>query len=245
MDPREKSLRSSGLTSSAVDVMVQNLDETVLLGCIGLDADSLDSPDATLVSVVLDMSGSMQPFKRAVIEAYDAMLAALSGAKAATSILVSTWAFSDRPTLLSSYEPVERKPRLSSAVFQPDGGTALYDATLHALTGLVGYGQELWDQGIPTRRVLFVLSDGDDNASRASAADVKTLAESLRQKESATLAYAGFGTTDPHTQAARLGFSDVVTASASESELRRIFRQVSQSVLRVSQGTQPAAGGFF
>ena len=59
------------------------------------------------------------------------------------------------------------------------------------MTGLVAYGQELWDQGVPTRRVLFLLSDGDDNASKAKARDVKALADSLLTAEQTSLAYAG------------------------------------------------------
>ena len=239
-----QSLLASGLSRAAVDVMVENLDETVLLGCVGLDADSLDTTDATLVSCVLDMSGSMDPYAPAVIDAYNTMLAALSGAKGAGTILLSTWAFEDRPVLFSSYEPVAQKPKLTRSVYSPGGGTALYDAALHAMTGLVAYGQELWDQGVPTRRVLFLLSDGDDNASKAKARDVNALADSLLTAEQTSLAYAGFGTTDPAAQAQAIGFRDVVAAGASESELRRIFRQVSQSVLRVSQGVQPSAGFF-
>ena len=242
----EQHLRAAGLSSAALDVMVQNLDETVLMGCVGLEADAIDSAEATLVSVVLDMSGSMDTHRVAVVEAYNAMLTALVAAKSASSILVSTWAFNDAPQLLSSYETVDKKPRLAKSVYAPGGGTALYDATLHALTGLVAYGQELWDQGIPTRRVLFVLSDGDDNSSKAKAAEVRTLAESVLRQELTTLAYAGFGTTDPLAQAALLGFPDVVSTAASEGELRRVFRQVSQSVLRLSQGVKrPSAGGFF
>ncbi len=236
-------LRSSQL-GSAADVLVQNLDETALLGCVGLDADALGTADATLVSIVLDMSGSMSGHRTAVIDAYNTMLRALSGAKAATSILVSTWAFADGPTLLSSYEAVSAKPKLTSTVYRPGGGTALYDAVLGAMTGLVAYGQKLWDEGIPTRRVLFVLSDGEDNASRSSASAVRTAASSLAGQEVYTLAYAGFGGTDLKQQADALGFPHVITASLADAELRRVFRQVSQSVIRVSQGAA-AAGGFF
>ena len=98
----EQHLRAAGLSSAALDVMVQNLDETVLMGCVGLEADAIDSAEATLVSVVLDMSGSMDTHRVAVVEAYNAMLTALVAAKSASSILVSTWAFNDAPQLLSS-----------------------------------------------------------------------------------------------------------------------------------------------
>ncbi len=233
------------LPIDAREVLVENLDETVLLGCVGLAADGLDTADATLVSIVLDMSGSMESHRQTVIDAYNAMMTALSGAKAAGSILISTWAFSDTATLLSSYEPAPRKPKLDKAVYAPTGMTALHDTVLAAMTGLVTYGQRLWDEGVPTRRILFVLSDGGDNASKAKAHEVRTAARALAGDEAYTLAYAGFGSIDLQLQADALGFPNVVVTGASESELRRVFRQVSQSVLRVSQGTQPSAGGFF
>jgi len=236
---------AAALAADAQQVLVANLDDTVLLGCVGLSADGLDTADATLVSIVLDMSGSMEPSRQAVIESYNALMVALAGAKSAGSILVSTWAFSDAAALLSSYEPAAKKPKLTKAVYAPAGMTALHDAVLAAMTGLVTYGQRLWDEGVPTRRILFVLSDGGDNASKATLLEVRTAARALARDEAYTLAYAGFGSTDLQLQADAIGFPNVVVTGASEGELRRVFRQVSQSVLRVSQGTQPSAGGFF
>lgn len=238
-------IAGSTLDADAQRALVTNLDDTVLLGCVGLGADQLDSADATLVSVVIDMSGSMATHRKAVIEAFNAMLDALAGAKAASTILVSLWAFSDRATLLSSYEPVERKPKLTALVYSPDGCTALHDTTLAAITGLVTYGQRLYDEGVPTKRILFVLSDGDDNCSKAGAAEVRTATAALCRDEAYSLAYAGFGATDLKKQADALGFPHAVTTNATAAELRRVFRQVSQSVLRVSQGAMPSAGGFF
>jgi hypothetical protein len=196
--------------------------------------------------VVLDMSGSMAPHAAAVIDAYDTMLRALAGARSASAILLSTWVFSDVPALLSGYEPVEKKPPLSRAVYRPDGCTALHDAVLGAMTGLVTYGEELWKSGVPTRRILFVLSDGEDNQSKAKASDVAAAAHALAREEAYTLAYAGFGSTDLLAQAKAIGFREAIAVGASESELRRVFRQVSASVVRVSQTAHGAyAGGFF
>ncbi len=238
------SLASAGLGAGG-DVLVANLDETVLLGCVGEPADALDATDATLVSVVLDMSSSMQPHQQAVIEAYAAMLDALAGAKAAGGILVSTWAFADQARLLSSYEQVARKPRLDGVTYRPDGCTALHDAVLGAMTGLVAYGEALWQSGLPTRRVLVVLTDGGDNASRASAFDVRQAAQALAGQEAYSLAYAGFGSADLAASARDLGFPSVIAAGASDAEIRRVFRQVSAGVLRASRGVGSLGAGFF
>jgi hypothetical protein len=236
---------AGGLSAQVGDLLVANLDETVLMGCIGASIDDLDAADATLVCVVLDMSSSMGPHKKGVIDAYNAMLTALSGSRAAASILLSTWVFSDAPRLLSGYQPVSWHKPLTQAFYDPDGCTALYDALLGCMTGLVAYGQQLVDNGVPNRRILFVLSDGGDNASKSSSLDVRTAAKALSAQEVYTLAYAGFGSPDLARLAAEVGFPAVVTTGATESDLRKIFRQVSASVIRVSQATGATAGGFF
>ncbi len=240
------SVASAGLGAGG-DVLVANLDETILMGCIGEPAESLDAPDATLVALVLDMSSSMQPHQRGVIDAYGTMLDALAGAKSASSILVSTWGFADAARLISSYEEVTRKPKLNTAVYTTDGCTALHDAVLAAMTGLVAYGEALWQNGVPTKRVLVVMTDGEDNASKAKAFDVRKAAKALAAQEAYTLAYAGFGGADLRAQADALGLSQVVQAGATDAEIRRVFRQVSAGVLRTSAGVSRSSlgAGFF
>lgn len=245
-DETSRHIHEARLGRDAEDALVANLDETVLLGCVGLDADRLDAADATLVSVVIDMSSSMGPHAKAVIDAYNTMQKALADAKASGAILTTTWTFTDTLALLSGFEAVGKKPPLSAHSYRPAGGTALYDAVLAAMTGLVSYGQALWDGGIPTRKVLFVLSDGEDNSSRATVSTVERAARGLAQDEAYTLAFAGFGGQDLGAIARAMGFPNVVSAAASPSEIRAVFRQVSQSVIRVSQGAAPGPTfGFF
>jgi len=237
-------LQGAPVAPSATDVLVANLTDTVLLGCVGAGVDALDATEVTLVSVLLDMSGSMSSHQRGVREAWDLMLESLRGAKAATSILVSAWTFADVPDVLSGYRPASDHAPLGAS-YSPGGCTALHDALLGAMTGLVSYGQALAESGVPSKRVLFVLTDGADNASRVSAADVKRVASALQKDEAYTLAFAGFGSNDLVVVADSLGFKQVITTGASASDLRRVFRQVSQSVIRVSQSAAGAAGGFF
>jgi len=234
-----------GLSAPAAQVLVANLDETVLLGTLGADVDALDATEATLVSVVLDMSGSMARHRRSVIEAYNAMLDALRAASAAENILVSTWTFADAPRLLSGYQSVTSAPRLDKSTYDPNGLTALYDTLLGSMTGMVTYGQQLADNGVPSKRILFVLSDGHDTSSKASGLDVRTAAAALCAQEVYTLAYAAFGSGVAATLAGDVGFPSVISARANASEMRRIFRQVSAGVMRVSQAAGTAAGGFF
>ncbi len=237
---------SQGLAGAASQVLIQNLDDTTLMGCIGVDFDQLDATEATIVSVAIDRSGSMSPHVQAVVDGFNEMISALQKSKAASNILVNLWFFDTTPSLAYAYTKIEDVQPLTPAGYRPTGGTALYDTVLSALTNLAVYGQQLTDNGVPNRRVLFVLTDGDNNSSRAQALDVRTaLAGALRQ-EMYTLAFAGFGGMDLTYLANEMGFPPGnITNGKNPSDLRRIFGQVSQSISRVSQGIAAPAGGFF
>lgn len=96
-----------------------------------------------------------------------------------------------------------------------------------------------------TRCVIVVFSDGDDNSSNASAQQVRTVSNGLLAQEIYSLAYVSFGGSDLRQIADAIGFPSIITASTTPSEIRRIFQQVSQSVLRASQMKVGAGNSFF
>lgn len=229
-----------GMSSGSVQVLVDNLDATTLAGTFGTAVDDIPTTEVTLVVPVLDMSGSMTPVTKAVIDGYNTMLQAMRDSKQAESILVSTWVFNNQPQLLYGYTPVSQVPHLTNHDYRPDWMTALYDATLDAFTGLVGYGQQLRDSGIYTKCVVVVFSDGADNRSQHSPFDVKTVSADLLQQEIYVLAFVGFETGEPvdyHQIAGEMGFPSVLTAQSTPSEIRKVFTLVSKSVIRQSQTT--------
>ena len=203
---------------------------------LGTSLDDLDSEDVTLACFVVDASSSMAGVASAVIDAYNAELRALRGARTATEILVSTTVFADAPQCLHGYSKVADAPLLDGASYRPDGSTALYDAVLEAFTRLAAYRTLLLDNGVRSRAIVTVLSDGEDNVSKRRALDVKQAAARLAREEGTVLAFAAFG--DPATRqalagiATQLGFPSVITASQSPAEIRRVLGQVSQSLAR-------------
>ncbi len=59
-----------------------------------------------------------------------------------------------------------------SVVSRLGGTTALFDASHNALASLAAYGRELTGAGFAVNAMLFVITDGCDNASKTTAADV-------------------------------------------------------------------------
>lgn len=242
-----QSSQQSGMSHQSVDLMVQNLDGQAGLGCVGAQVDDLNTDDVTLLSVILDQSSSMSGVQQDVIDAFNEMSRALSDSKAAESILMSTWVFDNDSKLLFSYTPIDQVKDLTKQNYQPGGATALYDATMDGFTGIVAYGQDLRNNGIRTRSIVVVISDGGDNVSSHTAASVKTVAQDLLRQEIYTLAFVGLGDEQYFRQIATdMGFPEVLTTSNTASEIRRALNMISGSVIRTSQGViAPNSNSFF
>lgn len=236
---------SAGIISSqSQQVITTDLDDIALAGCGGVDIDDIDSEDVTLVSVVLDCSGSMYEHAQEVIDSYNTrFLRPMKSAKNAESILVSVWVFSsgrnpDNVRLVHGYTPVPQCPNLTANDYDPNGGTPLYDAVLKSLTGVVSYGQTLRDNGTRTKSIVIVLSDGWENDSRVSASKVRRISADVLRAQEFVLSYVFFGDQSEGDKAAQdIGFPPHhrLTDDKDDSGIRRVLGQMSASVISTSQ----------
>lgn len=241
LDDLFQSARADGLTQDTMDLVVSNLNGPTMMTAVGAPLDQLASNEVTLAMNIIDMSGSMGPYAADLISSYNRdYLEAMRSSTAVDDILVSTILFNNHVTLMHGYVPLPDAPPLTRSHYLPDRSTALYDAVAAGLTNMVLYAQQLRQSGVMVRCLVIVYSDGGDNASKQRARDVRRAANELLKHEMYTLAYVGFaaGGIDPtalRRLADDIGFPDVLTAGLSHTELRRIFRLVSQSTVRVSQ----------
>jgi hypothetical protein len=241
--------QDEGLSQATTGILVNNLNGTTVAGAQGTAADDLTGDEVTLFVEILDRTGSMSPWRQAVIDSFNEQLTALGNSKAADSILMSSWLFNEKSTLRHGYLPLANVPTLDLSSYDPDGSTALYDAVLDALTGVVAYGQSLRDAGIRTKIVVVAVTDGEDNASRrATPAKVKTVVEDLLRQEIYTFAFVAFGMSGKQV-ADSMGFpaQNVLDANADPSSIRKALGTVSKSVIRASQTVIGAtgSGSFF
>lgn len=239
-----KDAQGDGLSQKAVGVLVENLNALTVAGAQGTSVQDLAGDEATLFMAILDESGSMQGSSGEVISAYGQMLSALRDSKAAESILLATWLFNTKPRLLHSFLPLGNAPELTD--YQPDNETALFDAALFGAASVVAYGQDLRNNGIRTKVVVVVFTDGMDNASRSTADKVRTVVEELLAQEIYVFALVAFGQGYAHQMAASMGIPNVLEVDSDPSSIRRAMGTVSRSVIRASQTkVDPNAGSFF
>jgi hypothetical protein len=236
-----------GLSRETTEILVQNLTPVTLPGTQGASYDTLGGDKALLFVPLLDMTGSMTPFRQDVINAYNAMISTLKKSKQADQMLMSAWTFNRQSMLLHSYTPMEFVPLLDRNTYRPNDQTALYDAILSATVGMVAYGQDLRNSGVRTRMTLVVFTDGADNSSRNTAAQVRQVVTDLLAQEMYTFVLVGFGKGSAQRTAQQIGFNNVMEADADPSAIRRALDVVSQSLIRNSQTTitNTAPNAFF
>lgn len=233
------------------DIVVANLNTSAMAleACQGASPEDLLATEATIVTFVVDASGSMTEAQAAVVESLNESVLAMAESKQAEAITLSLITFSDGVSVVFANQPVDQVRPVTPADYVPSGMTALYDALLDALTGAMTYEERLLQTGISTKVIVVVFSDGANNASRrATEAKVRTVAEDLGKRENWILAFVGFETyetyrnaVDYNVIATNAGFPAVLRVDLiagiydRRHAIRQTFRLVSRSVIRASQ----------
>jgi len=236
-----------GIGDAAHDIVVANLNTSAaaLAACQGATQQDLGTDMATLVYFVIDKSGSMQEVENDVRDSIMEAVHALSESKGAEVITLTVVTFDHNVYVCPANQPVES---IKDVPYRAGGQTALYDAIAVALTGAVGYEEQLLATGTTTKVYVVVFSDGADNSSRyANEARVRTVVEDIlsKRRENWVLVFIGFKTYEPvdyHAIARGAGFPTVHKIDLTQGEydrrhaIRQLFNEVSKSIIAVSKG---------
>lgn len=118
-------------------------------------------PSSTLVTFLLDKSGSMSPIKSDTIGAFNAYLDTLKEAPNGISFSFLQFDTNSVDTIHRNV-PVEDAASLTAATYQPNGGTPLIDAaykTIKAVESAIG------ERKTTPKVVICIQTDGQENAS--------------------------------------------------------------------------------
>ena len=229
-----------------------NLGAVVIAGAAGKDAEDIVASDVTLVTLLVDASSSIHDrgLEDAVRAGQNTLVDALCDTRERDAILMALWTFDSDVRVLHSYVGLDDVTRLDDKTYKALGSTRLYDTWCDALTANVLYAEQLRSSGTPCKSVVVVITDGEDVGSKRRAADCARISRDLLASEQFTLAFVGVGTSDFHSIAREMGVPDgciAVQAQATPSAIRQVFRMVSQSAIRASQGrvTPGPNAGFF
>lgn len=238
--------------SNLQGLITGDLGAIVIAGAAGKDAEDIVASDVLLVTLLVDASSSIHArgLEDAVREGANMLSDALGQTRERDAILMALWTFNDELRVVHSYVGLDDVTRLDGS-YAGVGCTRLYDAWCDAITANVVYATRLRASGTPCRSIVVVVTDGEDVGSRRRAADCRRLSLEALGSEQFTLAFVGVGSdVDFHVVARDMGVPDgsvAVQAQATPSAVRKVFRMVSQSAVRASQGlVRPGTNtGFF
>lgn len=252
VDSLNSAVSLSVISPELANDITERLDDIALAGCIGIDPESVDSEEITLVCVMLDASGSMETHKPELIKAYnDLFLKPIKGAKNADSIMISLWSFANQDVnLIHSYKPATQCNGISSSEYNPDGSTPLWKAVFYGMTGILEYGNRLISNGTRVKRIVLVISDGEENSSGkfVTSMQLKKFSQEMLSTETCILSYIFMGNdADGAKYAKEIGFPEKHrltedTQRGGDSVIRRIFGTLSSSVITASQSKISASG---
>lgn len=149
-----------------------------------IEVNRLGASEYTLVTLVLDMSSSVSGYKKELSESIETIIESCKMSSFAENLLFRLVTFNQNVFEEHGFLPLsEIDSGNYKNVVQPKGTTALFDATLNAIKSTVDYGKKLYDNDFESNAILFIVTDGDDNASKRSLFDVKNEIEFFSKNE--------------------------------------------------------------
>ena len=208
--------------------------------------EELGATEYTVVTVACDVSGSTADFIFDMEAAITRIVMACKSSPRADNLLLRLVAFDDTLSEIHGFKLLENCNLADyGGVLRAGGSTALYDTAENVVSSTIDYGRQLLAGDFSANGILFVITDGMDNASRLPAREVKAaLSRAVKSEalESVVSVLIGVNVQDPH--AARFlrqfhteaGFTQYVELDKADAQtLARLAEFVSRSISAQSQ----------
>ena len=217
----------------------------------------LGATEYTLVGVAADQSSSVGPFAAEIEGCIKEVVKACRRSPRADHLMLRLVTFDSTLHEVHGFRPLaECAPDGYDGAIQCSGTTALYDAATTLVQSVGAYGKTLCDASFDVNAIVFVITDGADNASKHDVKDLAAALAAVRKAEhveSLVSVLVGVnvadGQLDGYLQAlARdAGFTQYLPlAQADAASLARLARFVARSIavqsLALGSGTSQTIG---
>lgn len=182
----------------------------------------------TLVTFLLDKSGSMLAIKEPTMEAFNAYTGELK--KDGEGIVFSLVQFDSLSTVTTWKSlPVSQVGVLDHSNYQPQGGTPLIDAAFKTIKAVERKAAEY---ATPPKVVICIQTDGEENSSREHSWD--DLNALIKEKIGLGWQFNFMGAgIDAYKQGQRMGIAVASTVSYDHTNLRATMDSFSESAMNI------------
>jgi fermentation-respiration switch protein FrsA (DUF1100 family) len=206
----------------------------------------LDSSEYTLVTITADDSGSVHGFASEIENCIAQVARACRHSPRADNLLLRVTTFDDQVREVHGFKPLGSCAAAGyTGCLGAAGATALYDAAENAIEATRSYGETLTTHGYDVNAIAFVITDGADNVSRSTAAQLKDQISATIKSESlsgVTSILIGVGVSDPSVSQylrqlkTEVGFDHYLElGDATEQTLAGLADFVSRSIYATSR----------
>jgi len=144
--------------------------------------ENLGATEYTLATILVDVSGSVGSFKGDLEKCIKSIVEACKSSPRANNLLIRLISFSDDVEEIHGFKMLDNcKPDDYTGVLKIHGSTALFDASTNAILASNDYAKTLYDNDFSVNGIIFIVTDGGDNMSLATAKDV---GDAIKQCES-------------------------------------------------------------
>jgi uncharacterized protein YegL len=165
--------------------LMQTILPTNHYGYSAMHLDALEATEYTLVSIVCDVSGSVAPFRAELEQTLKAIVQACRLSPRADLLMLRLLCFDQTLHEQHGFRLLERCPAKDyDGILRIGGSTALYDATENAVSATTDYACRLAAGDYAANAIVFVLTDGMDNASTLTSRAAKEAFERAITEES-------------------------------------------------------------
>ena len=205
--------------------------------------DVLGATEYTLVTLVTDRSGSVVSFSTNIDKMEDEVIKSCSKSPRSDNLMVRRVHFSHRVTEENGFVPLSLLPPIKPG--SCGGNTALFDAVYTSIEATLAYADTLQKNDYTVNGVIFIITDGDDNASiNIKPIILKIMEEAIRGEriESLQTILIGVNDNDPQLKQYLQDFVRECKLSSYESlgkvdatSLAKLAQFISKSISSQSQ----------
>ena len=208
--------------------------------------DELGASEYTLVSIIIDVSSSVSPYKDDIEDMLKTVIESCKKSPRAENLMVRFTTFNANLNEMHGFRLLsDISDDEYSNIIRTGGTTALFDATYEGIEATHQYSKQMYDKvDLLTNAIVFIITDGADNQSNNAPVQVATLVDDITREESLeSIITVLIGIDkDPAVKNFLTTFKDnanldkyVSVGEATPSKLAKLAEFVSQSISSQSQ----------
>jgi len=211
----------------------------------GARPDSLTAVEYTLATIVIDITGSVDRFSKQLLQALKTAIEACRKAPRADNLLVRVTTFNSYVGVqeVHGFIPLQQIDPANYKDFNPNGMTNLFDAVYEAVEATNRYAKVLTEQDFQVNACIYIVTDGDNNASTRTTTQIKDAIARVKTDEVMESLHAALiGINDASFKnvlenfAMAIGLNQYVSVDdATPGKLARLAQFVSKSISSQSQ----------